>query len=60
MRCVSGIQESVACRSAGNEICNWQRLNQVELVILGLGVNQSNSRISSFFDRPATAPRLHL
>jgi Concanavalin A-like lectin/glucanases superfamily/Chitobiase/beta-hexosaminidase C-terminal domain/Right handed beta helix region len=29
------------------EIANWQRRNQVELVILGAGVNQSNLRIAS-------------
>jgi hypothetical protein len=29
------------------EVGNWQRRNQVELIILGAGVNQSNLRISS-------------
>jgi hypothetical protein len=32
---------------AASEVGNWQRRNQVEMVILGRGVNQSNSRISS-------------
>jgi len=32
---------------ASNEVGNWQRRNQVEMVILGKGVNQSNLRISS-------------
>jgi hypothetical protein len=30
------------------EISNWQRLDQVEMVILGEGVNQGNLRIASF------------
>ena len=31
-----------------SEISNWQRLNEVEMVILGGGVNQSNLRVGSF------------
>jgi hypothetical protein len=31
----------------GGEVANWQRRNQVEMVILGAGVNQSNLRVSS-------------
>jgi hypothetical protein len=33
---------------AEDEIANWAGLNQVEMIILGTGVNQSNLRISSF------------
>ena len=33
---------------AASEIANWGRLNEVEMVILGKGVNQANLRISSF------------
>jgi hypothetical protein len=33
---------------ASDEISNWQRLNQVEMIIIGKGVNQSNLRIQSF------------
>ena len=32
---------------SSGEVGNWQRRNQVEMVILGKGVNQSNSRIAS-------------
>ncbi len=32
----------------GSQISQWARLNQVEMVILGAGVNQANLRISSF------------
>jgi len=32
---------------ARSEVASYQRLNQAELVVLGLGVNQSNSRIAS-------------
>ena len=32
---------------AANEVGNWQRLNQVEMITLGKGVNQSNLRIAS-------------
>ena len=31
-----------------SEISNWQRLNEVEMVILGGGVNQANLRVESF------------
>ena len=37
------------------EVGNWQRLNQVEMVILGKGVNQSNSRISSITTSGSTS-----
>ena len=33
---------------AASEISDWQRLGQVEVVILGLGVNQGNLRIGGF------------
>jgi Right handed beta helix region len=33
---------------ASNEISNWQSLNQVEMVIIGGGVNQTNLRVQSF------------
>jgi hypothetical protein len=33
---------------ADDEIENWARLNQVEMVILGRGVNQSQFRVASF------------
>ena len=33
---------------AASEIANWQRLNEVEMVIPGKGVNQANLRIGSF------------
>ena len=33
---------------AASAISNWGRLNEVEMVILGKGVNQANLRISSF------------
>jgi len=33
---------------ASNEITNWQRLNQVEMIIIGRGVNQTNLRVQSF------------
>ena len=33
---------------AASEISDWQRLGQVEMVILGRGVNQGNLRIGSF------------
>lgn len=33
---------------ASSEITNWQRLNEVEMVIPGKGVNQANLRIGSF------------
>jgi hypothetical protein len=32
---------------AANQVGNWQRLNQVEMITLGKGVNQSNLRIAS-------------
>jgi GH141 insertion domain/Right handed beta helix region/Pel9A-like, right handed beta helix region len=32
---------------AADEVANWQRLSQAEMVILGRGVNQSNLRIAS-------------
>jgi hypothetical protein len=33
---------------AASEIANWQRLNEVELISPGRGVNQGNMRIASF------------
>jgi hypothetical protein len=33
---------------ASNEIANWQRLHDVEMIILGKGVNQANLRVASF------------
>lgn len=34
--------------TASNEVANWQRLNEVEMIIPGKGVNQANLRLASF------------